>query len=506
MQGIKSGKLKDILLYSVILWMAAHGYRFMNNLYTADTLASVFQDDILWQRSLGRFMQTFTMIFRGCIVSPWLVGIISMIIFSFSVYLISEILKIEDRVLLFMICAVLSCNVTITCAMAAYTPWIDVYMSAFFFAVLGVYLFTKDRIVCYIPGIVSLAVSMGFYQMYICVAFMLFAIIYIRELSEKKPDKAFLIRAGKTVIGVVLSGGLYFALYKLVLAVHHVVEAMSYNSLANMGGVEGPGFGSLLAGTYERYIYYLTHQGTFVSTYLLGRKVSDAWDILIVICVMAVVLILLAGLAIINKRNGSSVLQMVLQAVLVLCIPLFSNVIYIISNGFEYDVMIYGIYFIYVLFAVILAKAASTRKMMFIALIPVFVIVWHSVVFSNQVYMKLDMEDREALSICTRIADDVCETEGYEPGVTPVKIVGSLEFNEHHGPVIYLKDVTIHGNNNTPFNYIRSFPFYMNYYLNEDMNFTTQDVSEEITDLMPEYPEKGSIAFVDDVLVIKLSD
>ncbi|MBO4883612.1 MAG: glucosyltransferase domain-containing protein [Lachnospiraceae bacterium] len=506
MQGIKLQKLKDILLYSVILWMVAHGYRFMNNLYTADTLASVFQDDILWQRSLGRFMQTFTMIFRGCIVSPWLLAVISVVIFSFSVYLVSELLQIEDKILLFTVCAVLSCNVTITCALAAYTPWIDIYMTAFFFAVLGVYLFTKDKLICYILGMVSLAVSMGFYQMYICAAFMLFAIIYIRELSEKKPDRAFWIKTGKTVGGVILSGGLYYALYKLVLVVHHVTEAMSYNSLANMGGGEGPGLGSLLAGTYERYVYYMTHQGTFVSTYLLGRKVSDAWDVLIIICVIAVVLIFLAGLAVINKKNKTSMLQKVLQAVLILCIPLFSNVVYVFANGFEYELMIFGIYFLYVLLAVILAKVIETKKMLLIALIPVFIIVWHSVVFSNQVYMKIDMEDREALSICTRIADDVCETEGYKPGITPVKVVGALEQNEHHGPVIYLSDVHIHGNYNTPFNYTRSFPFYMNYYLNEDMNFTTQDVSEEITDTMPEYPEEGSIAFVDDVLVIKLSD
>ncbi|MBO6008304.1 MAG: hypothetical protein J6P78_07070, partial [Lachnospiraceae bacterium] len=74
MQDIKPGKIKDILLYSVIFWMAAHGYRFMNNLYTGDTLGNIFQDDILWQRSLGRFMQPATMIFRGCIASPWLLG------------------------------------------------------------------------------------------------------------------------------------------------------------------------------------------------------------------------------------------------------------------------------------------------------------------------------------------------------------------------------------------------------------------------------------------------
>ena len=505
MQDIKSQKYKDILLYSVILWMSAHGYRFMNNLYTADTLGSIFQDDIHWQRSLGRFMQPLTMIFRGCIVSPWLLGVISIVFFSLSVYLISEILKIEDKLLLFVICGILSCNVTITCALAGYTPWIDIYMTALFFAVFGVYLFTKDKPVFYILGMVSFAVSMGFYQAYICAAFVLFAIVYINELSEKKPDKAFWIRAVKTMAGVVLSGGLYLALYKIVLAIHHVDEAMSYNSLANMGAKEGVTFGSLLAGTYERYVYYLIHQGTFVSTYLLGKKVDGAWDILIVLCVIAVAVMSLAGLVIINRKNRSSVLQIVLQAVLILCFPLFSNVIYIISNGMEYELMIYGIYFLYVLFAVILMKLIDKKKMLFAALIPAFVLVWHSVVFSNQVYMKIDMEDREALSICTRIADDICETEGYVPGVTPVKVIGLLEFNEHHEPVMYLRDIRIHGNYNSPFNYPGSFPFYMNYYLNERMNFTEEEISSEITDRMPDYPEQGSIAFVDDVLVIKLS-
>ena len=485
--------------------MAAHGYRFMNNLYTADTLGSIFQDDIIWQRSLGRFMQTASMVLRGCIVSPWFLGVISIVVFSFAVYLISELFEIEDKIILFFICGILACNITITCALACYTPWIDIYMSALFFAVLGVYLFVKDKPLCYILGMISFVVSMGFYQAYICTAFMLFALVYMKELSEKKPDKAFWIRIGKTVAGVIFSGALYYGAYKAVLAIHHVAEAMSYNSLANMGAKEGVTFGSLLAGTYERYFHYLTHQGTFVSTYLLGKKVDGAWDILIMLCVIAILVMTVAGLFIINKKNKSSVLQVVLQAVIFLLFPLFSNVIYILSNGFEYDTMIYGIYFVYVLFVMILMRVIDKKTTLIIALIPVALIIWHSVVFSNQVYMKLDMEDREALSICTRIADDVCEMEGYDPGVTPVKIIGALEFNEHHGPVIYLQDINIHGNFNTPFNYVRSFPFYMNYYLNEDMNFTGRDVSEDVTDGMPQYPEEGSIAFVDDVLVIKLS-
>ena len=505
MQDTKAKKLKDIFLFSVIFWLAAHGYRFVNNLYTGDTLGSIFQDDIWWQRSLGRFMQPVSMIFRGVIVSPWLLGIVAVIFFALAVYLISEILKIEDRSVLFLICGILSCNITITCALAAYTPWIDIYMTAFFLSVLGVYLFTKDKPVCYVLGMISFAMSMGFYQAYICTAFVLFAIIYITELSRKKPDRAFWIKTAKTVAGVLLSGGLYMLLYKLVLRLHHVDEAVSYNSLSNMGVKEGVSFGALLAGTYERYVHYLTHQGTFVSTYLLGRKVSDAWDVLMVLCVIVSVVIAIAGLVIINKKNKSSVLQIVLQIVLIAAFPLFSNVIYIISNGMEYELMIFALYFVYVLASVVLLDVLKNKKKMILALIPVMIIIWHSIVFSNQVYMKIDMEDRAALSVTTRIADDICNTEGYVPGVTKVQIVGSVEGSGHYEPVMYLRDVIIHGNFETPFNYNSSFPFYMNYYLNERMNFTYDEVPAESYGDMPVYPENGSIQFVDDVLVIKLS-
>ena len=506
MQDTKIKKLKDILLYSVIFWLAAHGYRFMNNLYTGDTLGSVFQDDIWWQRSLGRFMQPVSMIFRGVIVSPWLLAIISVAFFTLSVFLISEILKIEDRVVLFFICGILSCNITVTCALAAYTPWIDIYMTAFFFAVLGVYLFTKDKISGYVLGCVCFAVSMGFYQAYICVAFVLFAILYIRDLSEKKPDKAFRVRTGKTVVSVLLSGGLYLVLYKLVLKIHNVDEAISYNSLSNMGVKEGVSFGSLLTGTYERYVHYLTHQGTFVSTYLLGRKVSDAWDVLIVLCFIAVIIITVMGLVIINRKNKSSKLQIILQIVLIVLFPLFSNVIYIISNGMEYELMIFAFYFVYVLFMLTVAKTGCTGKKMFIALIPVIILIWHSIVFSNQVYMKIDMEDRAALSIATRIADDINGFEGYEPAVTPVKVIGSLETSDYYWDTEYLKDVEIHGNYNTPFNYPGSFPYYMSVYLNERINFSYDDIPYEEYKDMPDYPAEGSIRFVDDILVIKLSD
>ena len=116
------------------------------------------------------------------------------------------------------------------------------------------------------------------------------------------------------------------------------------------------------------------------------------------------------------------------------------------------------------------------------------------------------MEDRAAVSIATRIIDDIEDVEGYEPGVTPVRFAGALDRSDYMEPVIYLKDVTVNGNYNTPFTYERSLPFYLKHYLDVKINVYDAPVSSDVLANMPSYPNEGSIQFVDDILVIKISE
>ncbi len=120
--------------------------------------------------------------------------------------------------------------------------------------------------------------------------------------------------------------------------------------------------------------------------------------------------------------------------------------------------------------------------------------------------MKIEMEDRAALSTATRMIGDIENTEGYVAGKTPVVLYGVLGESEHTRSVIYLKDIEIHGNYNIPFNYDYSYPFYLSYYLAADINLSTEPVDPAIVESMPTYPEKGSIQLAGDVLVVKLSD
>ncbi len=508
---IKVDKLKRIMFYTAFFWLVCHGYRFLNNLYTGDTLGSVFQDDILWQRSLGRFMQPLPMIMRGTIVAPWLLFVIAVFFFSLSFYLISELLKVENKYLLFIMCGVLSCNSTITCANAAYTPWIDIYAVSLFLITLGVWLFGLNKWWGYITGVTAFVISMGFYQAYIDVAVVLFMIILLGDILQKKEIKQVLKKSVAVIIGLLSSGMMYYIVYKTINRLHHVTEAVSYNSISDVGNYEGVSIFYLITGAYKQFFAYLFHQGTFVSTILLGKKVSDVWDMLIIISVVCVFICLILILIYIDKKKNITIYGVIFQIIILLLFPLAANCIYVISKGFEYELMIYSFLFLYVLLIFLLERIPESKNINKLALavvVPFAIIIWNSIVYSNQVYFKVEMQNEAALSYATRLVNDIENLDGYEPGVTPVLIVGFPTASENVRKVFYLSDVNVHGNYKTAFSYPASFPYYINNYLESNMvliELSESDYPEGVQN-MPYYPEKGAIQILDGIVVVNISE
>ena len=209
----QKSKIIYISVSTIVIWVITHGYRFMNNLYTCDALIEVFQDDILFQRSLGRFMHPLVMVMRGCISNPWFIGILSLFFMTASAYFIAEILNINNHFVLILLSGLLICNNTLISSVAGFLPWMDVYTIALFLAVIGVWFYEKDKLYGYILGSISFVCCMGFYQAYIDVAFALFVIITIKKLAEKNELKKILLKTLKTVGALLASGISYYAVY-----------------------------------------------------------------------------------------------------------------------------------------------------------------------------------------------------------------------------------------------------------------------------------------------------
>ena len=156
----QKSKILYVSVSAIIIWTITHGYRFMNNLYTCDALIEVFQDDILFQRSLGRFMHPLVMVMRGCISNPWFIGILSLFFITASIYFVSEILKIEKPLMLILLGGLLICNNTLISSVAGFLPWMDVYTIALFLSVIGVWFYEKDKLYGYILGSIAFIMCM----------------------------------------------------------------------------------------------------------------------------------------------------------------------------------------------------------------------------------------------------------------------------------------------------------------------------------------------------------
>ena len=138
--------------------------------------------------------------------------------------------------------------------------------------------------------------------------------------------------------------------------------------------------------------------------------------------------------------------------------------------------------------------------------IPVALLIWNSIVLSNQMYFKIDMEDRAAESYATRLIHDIEGIDSYEYGVTPVAIIGSMDKSTYIQEVPYLRDINVYGNWKSPCTYDMSMDVYLNVYLNAYLNITSIDETSDAIANMPIYPAKESIQYIDDVLVVKVSE
>ena len=138
--------------------------------------------------------------------------------------------------------------------------------------------------------------------------------------------------------------------------------------------------------------------------------------------------------------------------------------------------------------------------------------------FSNASYLKKRLEAQSTVSVMTRVIDRIEQTEGYEPGNTPVALIGDLNLNEHLTPSRYSFEPLGYTGDRVPgyeyeysFSYLWSYRYYMEFYLGYPIHLAHEGIVADLaaTDTvqaMPDFPATGCTQWVGDTLVVKLSD
>lgn len=501
-------------LYTFIFYFLANGYRFFHTMFAGDSLYMIYQNDAGWEISLGRFVQPFLVALRGAITSPFLISLLSILWISLSVYFVSDFLEIKRTVSVAFIAALMSCNITVLSLNATFLSYMDFYLLSLFLSVLGVWLLKKESPVYLLLGSLSLSISLGIYQSYICVSIALVMIHFLCHMPELPTFRLTFRKAVRYLLSFLAAAVVYYAVWKLFQKVFDIWTADSYNGLASMGDFSETGVGAVIAMAYRSVLEHFLYPDTFITNTFRGISMSLVWTWLIRLCNLAVVCMLLFAVVRRNRMNKTNLWQKLVQLLILILFPLGVNFVGVMSKGMVHPLMVYAFYFIDIS-AIKLTEsclpesgdsAGSVRIPWKVVLGAVMILSWVNIVYSNQVYLKRELQENAAQSIMTRIVSRIETTGDYIPGVTPVAFTGNFESSPCISAAEPFDDIQLYSMGKTILTYPGTNQAFLTYMMNMNVNLTHVNSADETILEMPVYPAEGSIAYVDGILVIKISE
>lgn len=504
------------VLLTFIFYSLSNGYRFFHSTFAGDSLFMIYQNGGSWEIALGRFVKPFLIILRGAVITPFLISVLTILWLSLSVCFVADFLEIKRLPSVAFIAAIMTCNITILSLNAAFLSDLDFYSLSLFLSILGVWLMKKERPLFLIAGSLSLSMSLGIYQSYICVSIALVMIHFLYKMPDFPNFKCILKKAVMYLLSFMAAAGIYYAVWKVFQQVFDIWTSDSYNGLASIGDYSRVNLGSVIATAYQNVLDYFIYPETFITNTFHGISMSLFWVYLIRLCNITAILITLVVLIGINIKRKTNLCQKVIQLLILLLFPLGINFVCVISKGMEHTLMIYAFYFVYILAIKLTesclsgfggtqnAKGACIPWK--IVLASVMILSWSNIIYSNQVYLKIELQESAAQSIMTRIVGKIESMEDYVPGITPVAFSGSFESSPSILDAAPFDTVNPYGVGKSAMTYPGTNGTFLSYVLNVNINLTYVDSQDETVRQMPVYPAEGSIAYIDGIIVVKISE
>lgn len=493
-------KLTVSFIATFIFGLAAHAYGLLNNIFSHDSLNAIYADSTenLIKISVGRFLVPVIRTLRGPLAIPWLIGIISLIFISLSVYIVLKLFDVKSLPASVLIAGIMTANVTVTAIVGTYVHEFDFDMLALLLSCIAAYLWRNaKKITALIPAALIAAASMAIYQSYVEVTVTLIIMLLIIDTLGGEKIKNVLINGIKGAGTVAVGAGIYFAVNSVLLKIFDTSQLDRVNIL----------------GEYEDSFIkriFLMYKSIAVSFLSPAGVIPTVIIALINIAVFAIIAVLVIKAWKQNKLSaGGCIFTLVLFGLLTVGL----NFVSIFSHDEAHDVMKYSFWFVYVFAAVLAAKYADGRSAVkALTFVLTGIIIWNGILVANTAYLKKDMELTATLSAYNRIITDLEETDGYTAGETEVAFTGKLSVMKQSAAFRNVSHIM--GMNNTTAagstahtDYYNPYYSMFRYDLNYPINISDKDYRDDSrVEKMPSYPQKGYIQFIDGVLVVKLGD
>ena len=493
-----------IFIITFIWGIITHGFMFANSALSHDSLMeSIINDGLIdWKISLGRILYpTYIYLTRGILVVPWLIGIISLIYIAISSILILKIFDIDkdNHIMKIITPGILVANVTMISLCGVFIEDMDVDMFAMMSSVIAVFLWRKHK-KGYLYGTIPLFISLGLYQSYLSMAISLIMIVSIIDLLKKEEFKTVFNNGLRAILMIILAGLIYIIILKLIpIIFKKSVTSGTYNSLDTIFKM------SLIEIIRETILCYLYTIKTIIYP---ASLYPDIITILI-----NIVLIVGAGYIILSKvfSKNIKVKEKILILLLIFLLPFSMNISRILTNGMSHDLMHYSLWLtnlFIILIYIFDNKKHNKLKMISITLITIILL--GNVRMANTLYMMKEIAEEKTQSYMNRVIYSIESFEDYIPNKTKVVIEGSPNMNiEFNNATDNLRRITGAGEDFSLYvgEYGR-YDYYLKMFQYANINIIENPYLDKIEQWeinnMPVYPNKGSIKYIDDILVVKL--
>ena len=498
--GVDLKRLKFIFLWVFAFGLVAHGFCYFNGNFSHDSLFSIYEESPDINIAVGRFLRPVYRMLRGNFALPVINGFLSLVYLSLAIYLLSDIMEIRRKSFLALTCGLLSTNVTFSLMNATYFHDSDAYMLSLLLALGGVWVALRLRHgICW--SVLFYFCSLGIYQAYIDAAIYVFLMLALVRLLKGERVKRVYLESLQYLLAIAAAMVLYYIGIKVTQHFANLSDGDYYNTLSNVTALSlGSVFQRLFTCLFADAAWFLVPSGHSI-------PVVTVVNVLMLLAAVWMVI----GLIRFRHLPTASVFGIlgVLAA-----IPFGMNAITVISDMYH-ALTLYALYFSYV-WVLVLAelylatgKPAAQKGKLACAILA-GILIFDGCLFSNESYLKKELENSATLSVFTRILSRMESTPGFVPGQTRVAFVGLLL----DGPLSYGSPGFCYTNTGMghSFNvsYHDTYETYLSYYLGYPVDCvdSTEIIEYEQMDqvtAMPLFPAEGSIQMIDDVLVVKFS-
>lgn len=497
-------KLKYVMVSTLFFGLVAHGYAYFNSNFSQDSICSLYIDSPDVMISVGRFLRPVYRWIRGGFALPVLSGVLSLLFFGLAIYLIIDALRINKKTSIVLSTGILLTSSSITLLTATFMHDIDSYAFSMLLVSLGIWSTVKtNRGIYFSPVLYFL--SLGLYQAYINIPVFVFLVLALYYAIQGENIKRIILDLLKRIAMIAVSMIAYFVAYKIVLSVTGIAPLEIHNSPNNVLDIS-------LTSIISRIIR------TFNSEFRWFFLPKNHYSMLNAILNVLILVLSVVMLVYLIKKNREKMAQngILFIACIILLMPFGINVITLVSNQWH-DLTIFSLFLFYVFFIFLYERTAEvadwkTKQInRFSIVLLLSIIIFNNCIYSNEAYLKKELESQATLSTFTRLIDRIEQTDGYEVCKTPVVLVGTFDNSNIAEKRKGFDERGLGLNSIFATTYWGSYEAYFNNYLNYPINLLSENDSliwqtNESVKAMPAFPHKDCCKIIDGTMIVKLSE